>query len=374
MSRLMSRLQSWLRSVVGRQRLEGEMEEEIRFHLETRAADLAGEGMEPKQAMRQARLEFGGVAMHKDDMRRSLGLRWWDELRGDVRYAARILRKSPGFTLIAVSSLALAIGANTTIFSVANEMLFERLGVPKPTELRLLTVIAENHSVAQNIWAPTQQTAGGGMSFKVFPYPVYQQLRSQNRVLQDIFGFKDLGRVTVTIDGSAQPEYLQLVSGNFYQQMRVTPQLGRPIVPADDGAPGTGTVAVISDGFWRRAFGRSPDVLGRTIAVNTSVVTIVGVNPPGFTGAESVQTSPDLFMPLSVVTLLKPSSIPGGPLLSNTQMWWVEAMGRIKPGVPAKQAQASLDAVFARQRQGYSRGRQKRYCPSPSLRGTEVKA
>ena len=346
MNRLIARLQSWLRSIAGRQRLEGEMEQEIRFHLEARAADLERGGMVPKQAMRQARLEFGGVASHKDDMRRSLGLRWWDELWADLRYAARILRKSPGFTLIAVSSLALAIGANTTIFSVANEMLYERLGVPHPKELRLLTVTAGEHSVAQNIWAPTRQIPGGGMKFEAFTYPVYQELRRQNRVLEDIFAFKDLGRVNVTIDGLAQPGYLQLVSGNFYQQMGVKPQLGRRILPADDGAPGTGTVVVISDGYWSRAFGRSRGVLGKTITVNMSPVTIVGVNSPGFTGAESVQTSPDLFMPLSVVTRLKPSSIPGGPLLSNTELWWVEVMGRTIPGVSDEQARASLDALM----------------------------
>ena len=116
------------------------MEAEIDFHLEARAADLVRGGLSPSEAMRQARLEFGTVAAHKDAMRRSLGLRWWDESRDDLRYGVRILRKSPGFTSIAVVSLALAIGANTTIFSVANEMLFEHLGVPHPSQLRLLAM------------------------------------------------------------------------------------------------------------------------------------------------------------------------------------------------------------------------------------------
>ena len=129
------RLKSWMRSVSGRRRVEAEMEAEIDFHLEARAADLVRGGLSPSGAMRQARLEFGTVAAHKDAMRRSLGLRWWDEWRDDLRYGIRILRKSPGFTSIAVVSLALAIGANTTIFSVANEMLFEHLGVPHPSQL-----------------------------------------------------------------------------------------------------------------------------------------------------------------------------------------------------------------------------------------------
>ena len=118
-----ARMHSWLRSVIRRQRLEGEMEEEIRFHLEARTQDLIRQGLTPHQAARQARVEFGWVATHKDGMRHSLGLRWWDELWSDLGYGLRILKKSPGFTAIAVGSLALAIGANTTIFSVTNELL-----------------------------------------------------------------------------------------------------------------------------------------------------------------------------------------------------------------------------------------------------------
>jgi len=116
-----SRLRSWLRSVIGRRRLETEMEEEVRFHLEARASELMREGLHPREAMRKAQIEFGGIASHKDGMRNSLGLRWWDEFWADLSYGGRILRKSPGFTAIAVGSLALAIGANTTIFSLANE-------------------------------------------------------------------------------------------------------------------------------------------------------------------------------------------------------------------------------------------------------------
>jgi predicted permease len=329
-----------------RHRLEQEMEEEIRFHLEARAADWMREGLTSREAMRQARLEFGGVAIHKDGMRQSLGLRRWDELRGDLRYAAHILRKSPGFTLIAVGSLALAIGANTTIFSAANEMLYERLGVPHPEQLRLLTLTGDDNSVIHSSWGNRDRMPNGSLRYNSFTYPIYKQLRAQNRVLQDIFAFKNLSPVNVTIDGSAQSANAELVSGNFYRQMQVLPALGRDLLPADDGPPGTGAVAVISDGLWSRAFGRSPHVIGKSILINMTPVTIVGVNPKGFTGANSVQTSPDLFMPLSMMSLLRAPHGDSGPILSSTTLYWVQVMARVKADISPEQARASLDVAL----------------------------
>jgi hypothetical protein len=275
------KLKSWLRSAFGRSRLETDMEEEIQFHLVARAADLMREGLNAREATRQARLEFGTVAAAKDEMRHSLGLRWWDELWSDLRYATRILRKSPGFTAIAVGSLALAIGANTTIFSVANELLYERLGVPHPEQLRLLEEIGDEHVAIHSFWGGGSGLPDGRRRFDTFTYPVYLQLKKQNQVLGDIFAFKELDKVNATVDGSAQAVSMGLVSGNFYQQLGVRPALGRRILPSDDQAPGTGAVVMISDGFWTRYFGRSPRVIGKVITVNLAPVTIIGVNPRG---------------------------------------------------------------------------------------------
>ena len=346
MSARWSRLKSWLRSITHRNRVEAQMEDEILFHLEARAADLAEQGLSPREAMRQARIEFGAIPTHKDAMRHSLNLRWGDDLWADLHYAARTLRKSPGFTAIAVASLALAIGANTTIFSVANEILYERLGVPHPEQLLLFTSTGDKNVIARSTWGNWVPAAGGRTRFDAFSYPVYQQLRKNNQVLDDIFAFKDLGRANVTIDGSAEALQVELVSGNFYQQMNVRPALGRAILPSDDSAPSTGAVAIISDGLWRRAFGSSPTVIGKSISVNMTPVTIIGVNSRGFTGAESVQSSTDIFMPLSMIPLLKGSMGETGTLLSTPNIAWVQLMARSKPGVPVEQARASLDVAL----------------------------
>jgi predicted permease len=348
MAALWSRLQSWLLSTTQRNDFEQNMDEEIRFHIEARTADLIKDGLAPHEAARQARLEFGGITTHKDSIRGSLGLRWWDDTLADLRFAVRILRKNPIYTLIGAGSLALAIAANATIFSVANELLFERLHVPHPEQLQMLQMRGTNkHLVVHSVWGTWRVDDRQIAHIDSFSYPIYQELRRRNTSLNEIFGFKDLGRANITVDGSAQSVRLQLVSGNYYQQMQVSPRLGRAILPADDGAPGGGAVAVISDGLWARAFGRSPDVIGRVITVNTNPVTIIGVNPAGFTGATSVQVSPDVFVPLSMIPLLQATSARQGPLLSSKSLFWINLMARSKPGVTDLKAQAELNTILA---------------------------
>src|ERR1700679_1349749 len=217
---MITRLKSWLRSALNRRRLEENMDAEIQFHINARAADFIRNGLVPEEAKRRARLEFGAIASHKDGMRTSLGLRWADDLWCDLRYAARILRKSPGFTAIAVGSLALAIGANTTIFSIANEMLYERLAVPHPEQLRLLTITGDQKVVVHFYWGDDGGTVNGRARFDTFTYPVYQQLSARNQVLEPIFAFKNFGRANITVDGNARSVSAELVSGNFYQQLQ----------------------------------------------------------------------------------------------------------------------------------------------------------
>jgi predicted permease len=248
----------------------------------------------------------------------------------DVRYATRVLLKSRGFTVVASTSLALAIGANTTIFSVAKQLLYERLAVSQPSNLRLLTWTLSS----DNIPSPD------------FSYPVYEQLRAQNQALGDLLAFHATA-VNATIGENAERVLAHEVSGNYYTILGVQPQFGRAIAPADDTA-GSDTVAVLSDALWAREFNRSPAVLGRSIRLNDVPVTIVGVNPKGFSGAASTLSAqtPDVIVALAKATLVTPSS-DGRNWLADPGSRSVNILGRIKPGVSDPASQVALDRTFS---------------------------
>ncbi len=328
-----------------RGRVEREMDEEIAFHLHARTEALIAEGLAPAEAARRARVEFGGAATHKDGVRAAWGLRWWDELWADLRYGARVLNKSRGFTAVAAGSLALAIGANTAVFSAANRLIYAKLGVPHPEELRLFTLEGPNPLITNATWG-TNSLENGMMSMNVFPYPVFREMQKRNRSLGGIVGFKGLYRPNVTANGLAQQASGQLVSGNYYSEMQIKPQLGRGLLPADEAVSDAGAVALISDGFWHRAFGGSAGVLGRSFNVNGNLVTIVGVNPRGFTGVQGAQDSPDITMPLTMVNQVSPIFGDKYNLLAKPDVWWVNLIARRKPGVPDATVAAEMNVLF----------------------------
>jgi hypothetical protein len=178
---------------------------------------------------------------------------------------------------------------------------------------------------------------------------VYEQMRRENRSLADVFAFKLYGRMTLTIRGEAEAADSEMVSGNYYSTLGIKPQLGRGIQDSDDGAVGSGPVVVISDKLWTNRFGRS-DVIGKTILVNATPMTVLGVNPPGFTGAYSAQGKADVFLPFSMQPIVAPQNIDSSPspsLLTNKALWWVLVMGRAKPGVPDATAAASLNVSMS---------------------------
>ncbi len=338
-----SRMKTWWRAVTRGAEVDAQVDEELRFHIESYAEDLMRGGMAREEAWRQAKAELGSLAAARENSRQAWGTSGFDELRGDLRYALRMLAKSPGFALIAVGSLALGIGANTAIFSITKHVLLDQLHVPHAGQLRLFAWTSKPDSAVHSVWGDYHSTAGGVHSSS-FSYPIYQELRRQNRDLSDLFAFKDAGRMDATVNGQAEVVHSELVSGNYYQQMEVQPQLGRAIGPADD-KPGAQPVVVISNGYWTRRFNRSPSVIGKTILLNLQPVTIIGVNPRGFTGANSVQTSPEVFAPIAQEPLLV-ARIWTGSILESPQRWWVQIMARTRPGASEAAAQAQLDATL----------------------------
>jgi predicted permease len=341
------RFTSWLRSVFQPSRLRQAMDDEIAFHIASRAADLEHEGFAPKEAARRARVEFGAQAAHRHGMRVSLGLRWPDEVWGDLRYGARLLRRSPGFTVVTIASLALAIGANSAIFSAANELLFSRLGVPHARELRSLSIVTDARSIGFDGWNSYGNDLGNGLSdTDVITYPEFRMISREQTALQPLFGYQTLSYVTMTGAGTALPVTVQTVSGNFYPQMGVQTILGRALGPSDDHVDqGVPLAAVLSYGAWQREFGGAKSVLGRTIHLNGAPATVVGVNPKGFTGAQSVQISPEVFVPLTAIAVLQPLVGDAHPL-TDTRLNWVVAMARARPGVLDTAAAAQLTVLL----------------------------
>jgi len=343
---LVSRFSTWWKAATRARQLDSEIEDELAFHVENRVEDLIRNGLPRKEALRQARFEMGSLSAQKENCRSAWGTRIWDELRSDLRYGCRMLIKNPGFAAIAIGSLTLGIGANTIIFTLAKQVMLDRLGVEHPEQLRLFGWSQNEKSGAVHWdWGIDVDTPTGKNIDTSFSYPIYQQLRRQNREMEDIFAFKDFGRTTATIDGQSETVEAGLVSGNYYKALGVKPELGRGIQDSDDGAVGSGPVAVISDSLWSRRFGRSPSVIGKTLELNLVPVTIVGVNPPSFTGAESVQISPDIFCPFSMQPIAFQRY--GPSLLASTTNWWVVVMGRVKPGANEAAASASFDVALS---------------------------
>jgi predicted permease len=323
--------------------MEQDMAAELRDHMDRYADDLIAQGVPPQEARRRARVEFGAVEAHKEECRDALGLRLLDELRADIRYGFRMLKQAPAFTAVAILSLALGIGANTAIFTLMETALWKSIPVKQPEQLRLLSWVSGHNSVVESSWGNWDDQNGVTTSTS-FSYPVYQALHKQ-KVFANVFAFKPVGRLTALIGGQAELVTADLISGDFYTGVGVSPIAGRPIVEADDTATSEATVAVISFGYWNRRFGRDASAVGKQIMLNQVPVTIVGVNPPAFTGVQPGE-DPDFYLPLNAQPAVLPNQYSTRrSLLDDPNYWWVLIMGRLRPDVPEAQAQAALDVV-----------------------------
>src|SRR5271167_2027659 len=253
-----------------------------------------------------------------------------ENLLQDIRFGLRTLGKNPGFTLVAILTLALGIGANAAIFSLTDQVLLRLLPVERPRELVVLSSPGADHG---RVWSDID----GGPSFS---YPMYKDLRDRNEVFAGLLaGFHT--QVNVAGQGESQLADGLLVSGNYFQVLGVRPFLGRVFSAQDETAPGANPVAVLSYGYWTRHFGSDPNILNKQLAVNGNSLTVVGVARPGFTGVQVGQI-PDLFIPIT----MKAQMTPNWDGLADRGDHWVAIIGRLKPGISLTKAQAGLVPMY----------------------------
>jgi len=271
----------------------------------------------------------------------------------DLRHAVRVLLRAKGWTAVVILSLALGIGANTAIFTGVNALLLTRIPVKDPDTLVRLRYGGRNDMVTSSSDYGYSSKGRDGQNIRTtFSFPMYQQFLTDNQTLSELFAFAPFGRVNVVVDGQAEIANSFISTGNYYQGLGIGARIGRTIVP-DDDRPTAPPVAVISSKYWHTRFSTDPAVLGKTIRVNNVVVTIVGVLPPEFTGVQQpVAEAPDIALPLALdpqldVSLPPPPGQPQQPeRLAQPTYWWLQVMGRLKPGVTAAQVQANLGTVF----------------------------
>lgn len=336
-----SRLRSFLSALLRGRRLEREMEDEWQFHLDERVDALMETGLSRHEADRTARVEFGDPLRWKEEGREARGLRTIQELRSDVQYALRQMGRTKGATLVIMATLALAIGANTAIFTLVDAVMLKALPVPHPEELKQLVWVARRFGFHTMYNGSARPNAAGERVATSFSYPVIANLRDHATTFSDVFCFDSPDQLSVVADGAAQLVDGQFVSGNYFRGLRVNAILGRTLVEGDD-QPGAPPVAVISHHFWRRAFAESPDVVTRRINVNGSSVAIAGVLPPSFFGVLPGKR-PDVMLALAVQSTFDASTPPDA--LTRPDRWGLQVMARMKPGETAARAQAESEAL-----------------------------
>ena len=251
-------------------------------------------------------------------------LTWLDTAVRDLKYALRALRRSPGFTAIAVLTLALGIGANTAIFTLLDQILLRLLPVKNPQELVLLTM--RGHHYGSN-W--------GGNAIS---YPMYRDFQDHNQVFSGMFCRFPF---VVSLSSGAQPERVQmeLVSGTYFDVLGVAPALGRTFTPDDDRNPSGHPLVVLTYDFWKTRFSGDPSIVGKTLLIDNRNMTVIGVSQAGFDGVELGYT-PKLFIPMMMQKEVVPQVT--GDMLKDRRQRFVNAFGRLKPGVTKEQAKASL--------------------------------
>jgi predicted permease len=318
-----------LRSLFRRNRVEAELDDELRFHFEQQVEKCIRSGMTREEARRQARLSVGGIDQVKEECREERGVQHMENLLQDLRYGWRMLVKKPAFTIVAVLTLALGVGANTAIFSIVNAVLLRSLPYRDPD--RLVRIFFNEPGV--------------GLRDVRFSKPELDDLQTRAGVFEDV---TPIFEGSENLTGAGQPERVEGINGSFsyFSMLGVIPQIGRFYGP-QDFAPGFAPLAVISDGLWHRAYGADPNVLGRTIRIDNDPLTIIGVLPRGFR-----HPGPTTSGDAEVFGAGGFSGDPFPPPMRGTRIL-VSGIGRLKPGLTLAQAQARLTAMAAQLRHDF---------------------
>jgi predicted permease len=335
MGELWSDMRYRLRALVRRADVERELDDELRFHVEREAEKYVRVGVPPDDAMRRARLRFGGVEYTKEQSRDARGTVWLEALIQDLRYATRSLRQHRAFSLTVILTLALGIGANTAIFALIDALLLRTLPVPHADQL---VTIGDPAAVTAR-WT-------GSPTTDFVSYPLYVDVRDHNDVLSGLYANGSAGDVDVTIgaDAAVAPEHpvTRLVSGNFFSVLELPAHAGRTFTPDDDRPSEPTPVAVISDAYWQRRFAGARAAIGSVIHVNGAPITIVGVAPPRFAG-DIVGQPTDMWLPIS----MQPALQPRRNMVNDRETSWLVLMGRLAPGATLQQARAILPVIEA---------------------------
>jgi predicted permease len=314
---------SWfsrLRAHWQKDQLAQELDAELNSHVEMRASDNVASGMNKEEALDDARNRFGNKTVLRERTRDMDIFGWLETLVQDLRYAIRTLRRSPGFTAAAVLSLALGIGANTAIFSFMNALLFKSLPIRNPQELVSVDIT---------------ETDGSNLAFS---YPLFRSIHDGSRSFAGVFGVASTS-FNVELNGAAETvRNAQFVTEDYYSTLGVNAAIGHVFTASGSNE---NAVAVISDGYWKRHFGADPQWIGKTIHVNGTPLTLIGVTPPSFFGVQ-VGNSPDITVPMSIYARLNN----GSTRLDNPEDWWLPVFARRRPEVSAQQVGAELEVIF----------------------------
>jgi predicted permease len=325
---VISRLRALWNNVFRRKQLDRDLDEELQAYVELVSAEKVQAGVDPEEAHRDARREMGGVhqvTQHVRDVRAGV---WLDRLVQDVQYGVRTLAKNPAFTLVAMATLALGIGANTAMFSLLDQVVLRLLPVSHPEQLVIVRETGNHY--------------GNSYGANTISWPMFEDLRDHNQVFSGVF-CRFAASVTIGHGDRVAQIPAELVSGSYFPILGVGAALGRTIAPDDDAVPDSRPVVVLSYSFWRSYFDGDRTIVGRTIALNSQTMTVIGVAQPGFEGVE-LGVPAKVFVPIMMKTEMTPHS--DGLKDRRRRLSWVTAYGRLKPGVSLERAQLSLQPLM----------------------------